>query len=511
MDLRILFQRASRGDTVVIPAGKYVWDGEIELKSGLRVFADGAVFAFPEKLPRDHVRWFTGENLHDFSWQGGTFRGFVYDPEREANPWQPNAETVAIAVIGGENLSFSQICGEHLAGPVVFVSGEEDAYVSRVTVRDITSELCGKFMWDYGYLWQRITYPEHHSETEVQNAYRYMPACHYSDALHFDGKYITSPRLPQKQIQDDTVTFFGEKLPREIKKGKYYYAEEENGGLVIREKLGDDPITFASGDYDCRLFRGMYQVFHAMYAPFGSGMSKGSVDIRYAEEVSVTGCRISAPGDLTHFHHCRHGVIRENILSGARMGAMFLSAGCEDMLVAENIVDGGNGSRVLTVETGGRNIRIENNIFKNGGRGTWIDTPHGIFLRGNLFEKNTCKATPDPAVGRLSPTEGTFERFAEIYFTTRQHGAVYGDIVMEDNRIVSGERSTAAVAFLAHGKNIRVKGNCFDGGSRDICVTEGCENADIGENPGMGDIVREIPRESFDIPGTVYLPDGMRK
>lgn len=510
-DLRKLFFNANPGETVIVPPGEYEWDGEIPLKSGLHVIADGAVFRFPVALPAAHVRMFVGRDIRDFSWQGGTFTGHVYNPAAGMNVWEPNAETAAIVIDGGENLTFTRLNGDNLAGPVILISGRESAPVKHVTVTGLHTHLCGKFMWDYGYLWQRITFPEHHTPTEVENACRHMPAVFYSDALRFDCTRITSTRLPAKQPQDDAVTFFGDRLPPEIVKGRYYYAEEADGAITVRERLSDPPICFTPGDYDCRMFRGIYQVYHAMYAPAGSGTSKGSLDIRLAEDVHVSGCSISAPGDATHFHQCRDGVIRDNILSGARMGAMFLSFGCENMLVTGNIVDGGNGSRVLTVETGGTGIRIEGNIFKNGGRGTWIDTPHGIILRGNLFERNTCKASPDPAVGRISPTAGTYERFAEIYFTTRQNGAVYGDITLEDNLIRTGEGCTAALAFNANGQNIRVTGNTFAGASRGIYVSDACRNVQIHGNFGDPERIESIANESFDIPGTIYLPDGMRK
>ncbi len=509
--IRKLFEQAAAGDTIRIPPAEYLWDGEIPLKSDTRVIADGAVFRFPEALTVPHIRMFTGCGIRRFSWQGGTFIGHVYDPASVSNRWEPNAETAAIAIDGGADLTFSHIRGEHLAGPVVYVSGDEAAPVRGVTVTDLQTVLCGKFMWDYGYLWQRITFPEYHPAAEVENAYRYMPREFYSDPLAFDGARITSARLPARQPQDDAVTFFGQKLPPELTKGKYYYAEEADEALTVRERLTDEPIRFTPGAYDCRLFRGIYRVYHAMYAPAGSGMTKGSLDLRFAENVRVSGCGISAPGDATHFHHCKNGEISGNILNGARMGAMFLSAGCENMRVTGNVVNGGNGSRVLTVETGGTGVLIEGNIFRGGGRGTWIDTPHGITLRANIFDRNTCKGTPDPAVGRISPTAGAFERFAEIYFTTRRPGAVYGDIVLEDNLIRTGEGCTAALAFNAHGRTIRVSGNTFVGPSRNVYVSPACEDVQIGENYGDPALCTAIANESFDIPGTIYLPDGMRK
>lgn len=163
------------------------------------------------------------------------------------------------------------------------------------------------------------------------------------------------------------------------------------------------------------------------------------------------------------------------------------------------------------METGGKNIRIINNIFKNGGRGTWIDTPQSILIKNNIFEHNTCKSTPDASIGRVSPTEGTFERFAEIYFTTRIHGAVYGNITLEGNLIRTGDGCNAALAFNAHGKQICIKNNLFEGSNRDIYISNECENICILSNYGNPIKTNTISNESFDIPGTIYLPDGMRK
>ena len=117
--IRELFERAEAGGTIVIPPAEYRWDGEIPLRSGMHVIADGAVFRFPEALPAPHVRMFAGQDLRGFSWHGGTFVGAVYDPANEANPWEPNAETAAIAIDGGADLTSTDIRGESLAGPLV--------------------------------------------------------------------------------------------------------------------------------------------------------------------------------------------------------------------------------------------------------------------------------------------------------------------------------------------------------------------------------------------------------
>lgn len=505
------FEEACGGGHIVIDPGEYRLTGQIPLFSNISVYAYGAVLCFPEELVSLHSCMFYGEEIHDLSWEGGTFKGYVYNPEESRNLWPPSAETIGISIVRGSHITFDSIKAQDLAGPCVAVFGEPETLSSHITLKDLQLHNCGKFMWDYGYLWQRITFPEYHTVCEVENAYQNMPKEYYSEPLAFQGAIVSSSRLPAHGTWDDAVTFFGDSLPPEIVKGKYYYAEETSGGLCIRERLTEEPIVFTPGEYQARLFRGIYQVYHAMYAPSGSGMSKGAMDLRYVQDFSVSGCSISASGDSTHFYHCSRGQILHNMIHGARMGAMFLAAYCKDVLVSHNIVNGGNGSRVLTVETGGEEIRIIGNIFYGGGRGTWIDTPQSILLENNVFQNNTCKALPDPQIGRLSPTQGTFERFAEIYFTTRQPGASYGNITLRSNVIRTGQGCTAALAFNGSGRNISVSDNLFDGSCSDIYISESCEQPVFEKNTGEIRMTDRIQNESFDIPGTIYLPAGQRK
>jgi len=483
-----------------IDPGVYTIVEPVGLVSGLKVEATGAVFRFPGKLgDAARVTMFRGEKIHDLHWHGGSFEGDVFDPERPENPWQPNAETVGILVSGGRDLSFRDIRGYHLAGPVVALFGEETVPVRNVHVERLQCELCGKFMWDYGYLWQRITFPDQFSPAEVANAHENMTRERMSGVLRFDGTKILGD-IPAATSPDGAVTFFGKQLPAGLTRGRYYYAEDIEGGICIRETRDGAPLTFADSGEQVRLFRGIYEVYHAMYAPKNCGISKGAVDLRFCEDVLVTDCQISSSGDATHFDHCRRICVKSNQIHGGRMGAMFFAFGCEDVLCEGNIVDGGNGSRVLTVETGGTNVRIVGNVFQNGGRGTWIDTPHGLEIRGNVFLRNTGKCRQDPKLGRISPTRGTFERYAEMYFTTRKCGATYGDICIEGN-VFDCADCTAAIALTAAGENIRIAGNRMTGGG--LYVSPECKNVTVEENAGQLPLLREIPLEAFDIPGRI--------
>jgi len=178
------------GGTVTIPPGDYRLEGAapILLTSRTTVSAHGARFIMPDTLgDKARLVLFSGENLRDFTWQGGHFVGHVFDPSRSQNSWEPNANTRAILVTttpGGrtENLTFRDITSDGVAGGVITVLGavepgnERDVatFARNVTVEQCTLERSGKFMWDYGFLWQIIVWPEDYGELERTLAAKYF-------------------------------------------------------------------------------------------------------------------------------------------------------------------------------------------------------------------------------------------------------------------------------------------------------------------------------------------------
>ncbi len=125
--------------------------------------------------------------MNEFRWFGGHFLGHVFDPAIETNPWEPNANTRAILITTtpegqSENLTFRDVTSDEMAGAVITVLGATKAeserdvqtYARNVTVESCTLERSGKFMWDYGYLWQITVWPEDYSGTERAIAAKYF-------------------------------------------------------------------------------------------------------------------------------------------------------------------------------------------------------------------------------------------------------------------------------------------------------------------------------------------------
>ncbi len=178
------------GGILTIPAGDYHLDGTnpLMLSSNTTIFAYGARFHLPETLPdKARVVLFAGSNVSHFAWHGGEFIGQVFDPAKNVNTWEPNANTKCIELTtlradGTHDVLFRDVKANGIAGAVIGIHGlatkgsesEVNAWAERVVLENCTLLRSGKFMWDYGYLWQIVTWPEAYEPWEVERAKRYF-------------------------------------------------------------------------------------------------------------------------------------------------------------------------------------------------------------------------------------------------------------------------------------------------------------------------------------------------
>ena len=514
--LRDLFVAgAGAGGVVTVPPGDYRLEGvePIPLRSHMVVVAYGARFHFPERLG-DRARrvLFAGENLTGLHWSGGHFSGHVFDPARPRNPWEPNVNTRAIVVSttpGGVtgNLTFRDVSSDNLAGAAITVLGagtpgsERDVstYASNVTVENCTLERTGKFMWDYGYLWQITVWPEEYADWERAMAARYFRndlvrgplRMEAGDDRVFFNNTVPLPvsareRPPSEERSVDTVCFYGDTLPANVVRGRHYFVVESTAEFVrIAEARGGVPLRFdGAAGAQARLISNLFQAYLALYAPTGSGPGKGALDLVGCEQVVVRGCRLSALGDTMHIQKSRNIVFSGNQITGSRMGAFFLAEYCKNAVVTGNTVDGTNGSRVVSVEKSSEDVVIVGNTFRNGGRGSWINQPRNLILADNVFINNTTKCEPHPRRGRRSFLTGGYEQYAEVYFTTHEPGGRYGNVLVRGNTFLGGGHASAALTFAPGGDVLVVSENLFQGGERNIAEPVGCTNVQISGNLG---------------------------
>jgi hypothetical protein len=144
------------------------------------------------------------------------------------------------------------------------------------------------------------------------------------------------------------------------------------------------------------------------------------------------------------------------------MGAFFLAEFCQNATITGNLVDGTNGSRVISVEKSCTDVTMIGNTFRNGGRGAWINQPVNFIMTGNVFVNNTTKNEPDKRRGRIAYQTAEPGKFPELYFTLYEPGASYGPVIVKDNIFIVGDSAPEeAVTFAPNGHDLTFTGNTF--------------------------------------------------
>lgn len=505
-----LFQEVEKahGGTVTIPPGDYFLKGKISLPlpSNTTIFAYGAKIYLPEVLDdRSQIIVFLATDISNFSWFGGYFKGYCYDPNTQDNSWEPNVNTRIFVINTSEEgktdkVTFRDITSDKISGSIINVNGyskEPDFknanFATNVSIENCTLINSGKFMWDYGFLWQIIVFSKEYNNDALKMAHKYFDTSlifkniKISDAdTHVYLKNIDEKVRAEKHIKEgQEVCFYNDILPENIVLGKRYYVVESMYNYIkISDSINGNPIIFkGSGGPEISLINNLRKAFF-QYAPLGSGPGKGSIDLVVCKNTKITGCRISALGDAMHLQKCHDNVFANNHILGARMGAFFLAEYCMNSLIIGNIVDGTNGSRTVSIEKSNENVTVIGNIFKNGGRGCWINQPKNIIIQNNVFINNTTKGERNKLRGRRDPKTGGWQSFPEIYFTTYEENGQYGPVILSDNIFITGSNAAAAIQFEKNGFDIQVDGNVFKGTTGVIMLDEDDNSIIIRNNHG---------------------------
>ena len=503
-----------KGRVVTIPAGDYHLDGTkpLPLAANMTVFAHGARFILPKSLPdKARVVLFSGADISHFTWHGGEFVGHVFDPAQAENSWEPNANTKGIEITttkegGTHDILFREVKSNGMAGAVIGVHGlvgksiesEVTAYAERVAVESCTLLRSGKFMWDYGHLWQIMTFPESYEPWEVERAKKYFRTDLMREVT-FSGDLVkfnntNRPLVISKTDEpNEALSFMGAGLPKNLVRGQQYFVVESTPKYIkISEKPKGDPVRFG-GDFSGSLAFNLSASYLSAYAPTGSGPGKGAFDIVGAKDVSVTGCQISAAGDTMHIQRSQNIIFANNHIIGSRMGAFFLAEYCQNATITGNLVDGTNGSRVISVEKSCTDVTMTGNTFRNGGRGAWINQPVNFIMTGNIFVNNTTKNEPDMRRGRIAYRTAKPGEFPELYFTIYEPGAAYGPIIVRDNIFILGDSAPReAVTFAPNGHDLQFTGNTFQNKAAIIVVDPSCKNALIESNQGATTVRKPV-------------------
>ena len=508
-----LFEAVSKvgGGTVTIPAGEYYVSGlsSISLPSNTTVFAYGANFHLPKTLgDQARIVVFKGENMTNFTWFGGHFEGYCFDHRNPPNTWEPNVNTRIFVISTSESgktdhILFRDVSSNKVAGAIVNIEGFKkvhdspnvENFATNVSVENCTFIDSGKFMWDYGLLWQIIVFSEEYTPSDLAMAKKYfrndlirsnLKMNDGDDKILFDNK-LNPISISNSNLPKDAVCFFGDKLPENIIKGKQYFIVTSTAQYIqVSDQPKGEPITFkgSSSATQTNLIYNLQDAFYVLYAPIGSGPGKGCIDLVACKNTRITGCKISALGDAMHIHSCHNNIFSNNQILGARMGAFFLAEYSKNSSIIGNTVNGTNGSRVISIERSNEDVTVIGNTFRNGGRGSWINQPKNLIMQGNIFINNTTKCDPGPWIGRKTFKTGTWESYSEIYFTTYQKGGKYGPVILKDNIFETGPGAAAAIQFEKNGEDVLVEGNFFKGSTGIINLDADDKTITIGRNFG---------------------------
>ena len=508
-----LFEAVSKvgGGTVTIPAGEYYVSGlsSISLPSNTTVFAYGANFHLPKTLgDQARIVVFKGENMTNFTWFGGHFEGYCFDHRNPPNTWEPNVNTRIFVISTSESgktdhILFRDVSSNKVAGAIVNIEGFKkvhdspnvENFATNVSVENCTFIDSGKFMWDYGLLWQIIVFADEYTPADLAMAKKYfrndlirsnLKMNDGDNKILFDNK-LTPISISNSNLPKDAVCFFGDKLPENIIKGKQYFIVTSNEQYIqVSDQPKGEPITFkgSASATQTNLIYNLQDAFYVLYAPIGSGPGKGCIDLVACKNTRITGCKISALGDAMHIHSCHNNIFSNNQILGARMGAFFLAEYSKNSSIIGNTVNGTNGSRVISIERSNEDVTVIGNTFRNGGRGSWINQPKNLIMQGNIFINNTTKCDPGPWIGRKTFKTGTWESYSEIYFTTYQKGGKYGPVILKDNIFETGPGAAAAIQFEKNGEDVLVEGNFFKGNTGVINLDADDKTITIGKNFG---------------------------
>ena len=508
-----LFEAVSKvgGGTVTIPAGEYYVSGlsSIKIPSNTTVFAYGANFHLPKTLgDQARIVVFKGENITNFTWLGGHFEGYCFDHRNPPNTWEPNVNTRIFVISTSESgktdhILFRDISSNKVAGAIVNIEGFKkvhdlptvENFATNVSVENCTFIDSGKFMWDYGLLWQIIVFSEEYTPSDLAMAKKYfrndlirsnLKMNDGDDKILFDNK-LNPISISNSNLPKDAVCFFGDKLPENIIKGKQYFIVTSNEQYIqVSDQPKGEPITFkgSASATQTNLIYNLQDAFYVLYAPIGSGPGKGCIDLVACKNTRITGCKISALGDAMHIHSCHNNIFSNNQILGARMGAFFLAEYSKNSSIVGNTVNGTNGSRIMSIERSNEDVTVIGNTFRNGGRGSWINQPKNLIMHGNIFINNTTKCDPGPWIGRKTFKTGTWESYSEIYFTTYQKEGKYGPVILKDNIFETGPGAAAAIQFEKNGEDVLVEGNFFKGNTGIINLDADDKTITIGRNFG---------------------------
>lgn len=533
--------------TVIFPPGYYYFScgsgSEIALPSNLTVIANGATFLFPTTLDAERTL-FMQTDVENVTWIGGKFVGYVFDPLKSGgyalNTWTPRAGVQAFwfKSTGGNgcaNIALRNVDAKNTGLAVLRVSGVStgsgsasttSTYADGIVIDGGRWENCGRFYWDYGYLWQLLSFEAAGSYSSDLVA---MANAHIEPATKIGAVTMTSGTdlvafdnsanlVPAAVSNANTywVTFYGTTLPSNITRGlRYYVVDSSSAGIKVSATYGGAAITFASSGSGAKMLYNMYSAFYEAYVPVGADNTNypaGTFVFQDCKNITVRGLVASSAGDLTYIRRCVGGNFNMTG-TGARMGSIFFIQSTD--LTWSGYYDGGNGSRIITSEGNSARVVFENIVLRGGGRGCLFDSPREHSFIGAQFYRNNTKNYNDYALGRIDPQTSTWQTFPLFYvINDTSFSAASGARNMVYTGCTFDVQLVASVPTFDHlvaTDGFAVNDCNFLGDRQQIKFTSvACTNANVGINTGGPcGIKRGIHSEALVSASSATIPHGI--
>lgn len=526
--LRSLFQTlasVSGAKTVIIPPGQYrmAAGAPVVVPNDLTVVATGAEFTFPTSLNGSGTASiFTGVDVQNFTWIGGKFTGYVFDPFKAGgyatNAWTPTQGVRTFfftsSVTGCSNLRWSNVDALNTGLAVVCVKGKSDTnwptvaedvsasmtpvtllWSDNITLENCRFINCGQRLWDYGWLWQILTRESQYSADLIAMANQYIIASSNIGTFTWangsqDILFNNSPtKIPLGTVDSASqyITVGGPDgiLPGNVNRGSKLYCVYSDATKIrlSTTHLGGAITASSSSGAGARLFYNITACYSDMLMPTGAAdIERGAFCFVDCSNVKIIDTTWSAPGDSMLMLRCNGVVISGCLMKGSIMGGLFFCR-VTNASVSGNTIDGTNCSHAVSIEYSS-NVSLSGNSFPGGGRGALFIVSDHISIVGNSWYKNNTKNYNNYTEGRLYVGTGFPSWNASPFF---QIDGAWSDFTFTGNVVVTSIVNPAPTfQFNGSGSRMLLKDNVFSGDKLFVKKLTGftLTEVEIGNNKG---------------------------
>jgi hypothetical protein len=535
--------------TVIFKPGSSLYIGfssansNITVPSNTRLIFDGVKFVFPTNLysaaagNTDYplLTVFGGSDITNLVMRGGTATGYAFDifaSDLSTNNWQPTngvafLRLTSTAGNGNNGITVNGLTCSWLGGPAVAVDGIGTTSDSAVTASTLSGNIkivdctffrCGCPMWDYQrpYNWL-AGYPTNTTLQQAQYASNYMVPgsvvvgqvsfTNGSSTVYFNNAAGTVPASTSGALTK-AVFFYGTTMPTisgssiPLRFGTPYWVNTSSStGITVSLTYGGAAVSFTSSGTGVQMLYGINDLYYFPNTTLRSDLNSqpaydGAFELAWCTNITISGTRFSALGDAMNVVNCSLATMTGCTVWESVMGAINWGPGCRDVSFSNNSVNGGNGSRLITIENFVKRVTGTANTFTNGGRGSLFVNVSDMIISKNTFVTPTTKNTPAFGNGQWDFKVGAWQRSPVFQFNTQPGVATLStNIILTENTIWT-TNTTAALLTAPYMDNFVFADNVFLGESLAAPVY-----GTVARQQGIAGIIANQPWYNYTLRG----------